>query len=50
MPCWPRVPLLRTAGGKLAPSDASAEQGLYEVYAMADGGDAAMGIKGIAGR
>jgi DNA-binding CsgD family transcriptional regulator len=40
--------LLRVVGGKLAPNDASAEQGLNEVYAMADGGDAAMGVKGIA--
>jgi DNA-binding CsgD family transcriptional regulator len=40
--------LLRAVGGKLAPNDASAEQGLNEVCAMADGGDAAVGVKGIA--
>jgi DNA-binding CsgD family transcriptional regulator len=40
--------LLRAVGGKLAPHDASAEQGLTEVCAMAGGGDAAVGVKGIA--
>jgi DNA-binding CsgD family transcriptional regulator len=40
--------LLRAVGGKLAPNDASAEQGLNEVCAMADGGDAAVGVNGIA--
>ena len=40
--------LLRAVGGKLAPNDASAEQGLDEVYAMAERGDAAVGVKGIA--
>jgi len=39
---------LRAVGGKLAPNDASAEQGLNEVCAMADGGDAAVGVNGIA--
>jgi DNA-binding CsgD family transcriptional regulator len=39
---------LRAVGGKLAPNDASAEQGLDEVYAMAERGDAAVGVKGIA--
>jgi len=39
--------LLRAVGGKLAPNDASAEQGLNEVCAMADGGDAAVGVNGI---
>jgi DNA-binding CsgD family transcriptional regulator len=39
---------LRAVGGKLAPNDASAEQGLNEVYAMAERGDAAVGVKGIA--
>jgi DNA-binding CsgD family transcriptional regulator len=40
--------LLRAVGGKLAPNDASAEQGLNEVCAMAERGDAAVGVKGIA--
>ena len=40
--------LLRVVGGKLAPNDASAEQALIEVYAMAERGDAAVGVKGIA--
>jgi DNA-binding CsgD family transcriptional regulator len=40
--------VLRVVGGKLAPTDASAEQGLNEVYAMAERGDAAVGVKGIA--
>jgi DNA-binding CsgD family transcriptional regulator len=39
---------LRVVGGKLAPTDASAEQGLTEVCAMANEGDAAVGVKGIA--
>jgi DNA-binding CsgD family transcriptional regulator/PAS domain-containing protein len=40
--------LLRTDGGKLTADDAEAEQALGEVFAMADGGDAAVGGKGIA--
>jgi DNA-binding CsgD family transcriptional regulator len=40
--------LLRAEGGKLTADDAEAEQALYEVFAMADGGDAAVGAKGIA--
>jgi DNA-binding CsgD family transcriptional regulator len=40
--------VLRVVGGKLAPTDVSAEQGLNEVYAMAERGDAAVGVKGIA--
>ncbi len=40
--------LLRVVGGKLGPNDASAEHGLTEGYAMADGGDAAVGVNGIA--
>jgi DNA-binding CsgD family transcriptional regulator len=40
--------LLRVVDGKLVPTDASAEQALNEVYAMAERGDAAVGIKGIA--
>jgi DNA-binding CsgD family transcriptional regulator len=40
--------LLRVVSGKLVPNDASAEQGLNEVYAMAERGDAAVGVKGIA--
>jgi DNA-binding CsgD family transcriptional regulator len=40
--------LLRLVSGKLAPNDASAEQGLNEVCAMAERGDAAVGVKGIA--
>src|SRR5262249_544183 len=38
--------LLRAAGGRLAPIDAEAELALCE--AMADGGDAAVGVQGIA--
>ena len=40
--------LLRVIDGKLVPIDGSAEQVLNEVYAMAELGDAAVGIKGIA--
>ena len=40
--------LLRVVDGKLVPNDASAEQPLNEVYAMAERGDAAVGVKGIA--
>jgi DNA-binding CsgD family transcriptional regulator len=40
--------LLRVVDGKLVPTDVSAEQALNEVYAMAERGDAAVGIKGIA--
>jgi DNA-binding CsgD family transcriptional regulator len=40
--------LLRADGGKLTADDAEAEQALGEVFAMADGGDAAVGGKGIA--
>ena len=40
--------LLRAVSGKLTPNDANAEQGLNEVYAMAERGDAAVGVKGIA--
>jgi DNA-binding CsgD family transcriptional regulator len=40
--------LLRAMGGKLAPNDLSAEQALIEVCAMAERGDAAVGVKGIA--
>src|SRR5262249_15179482 len=40
--------LLRAADGKLVPNDASAERALFEVFAMAEGGDAAVGTKGIA--
>jgi DNA-binding CsgD family transcriptional regulator len=39
---------LRVVSGKLVPNDASAEQALNEVYAMAERGDAAVGVKGIA--
>jgi DNA-binding CsgD family transcriptional regulator len=39
--------LLLVIGGKLAPKDVSAEQALCEVYAMAECGDGAMGVKGI---
>jgi DNA-binding CsgD family transcriptional regulator len=39
---------LRAVGGRLAPNDVSAEQGLNEVCAMAERGDAAVGVKGIA--
>jgi DNA-binding CsgD family transcriptional regulator len=40
--------LLRAAGGKLAPSDASAELALYEIFSTAENGDAAVGARGIA--
>ena len=40
--------LLRLVEGRLVPNDASAEQALNEVYAMAERGDAAVGVKGIA--
>jgi DNA-binding CsgD family transcriptional regulator len=40
--------LLRAEGGRLAADDAEAERALYEVFATADGGDAAVGLKGIA--
>jgi DNA-binding CsgD family transcriptional regulator len=40
--------LLCVVDGKLVPNDASAEQALNEVYAMAERGDAAVGVKGIA--
>jgi DNA-binding CsgD family transcriptional regulator len=40
--------LLRVVDGRLVPIDASAEQALNEVYAMAERGDAAVGVKGIA--
>jgi DNA-binding CsgD family transcriptional regulator len=40
--------LLRVIGGKLVPNDVSAEQGLNEVYTMAERGDEAVGVKGIA--
>jgi DNA-binding CsgD family transcriptional regulator len=40
--------LLRVVEGKLVPNDASAEQALNEVHAMAERGDAAVGVKGIA--
>jgi DNA-binding CsgD family transcriptional regulator len=39
---------LRAVGGRLIANDASAEQTLNEVYAMAERGDAAVGVKGIA--
>jgi DNA-binding CsgD family transcriptional regulator len=40
--------VLRVVGGKLLTKDASAEQALNEVCAMAERGDAAVGAKGIA--
>ena len=40
--------LLRAVGGKLAPNDADGEQALCDAFAMADGGDAAVGVKGVA--
>ena len=43
-----RGSLLRVVDGKLVPNDASAEQALNEIYAMAEWGDAAVGVKGIA--
>jgi len=40
--------LLRADGGRLTADDADADRALGEVFAMADGGDAAVGLKGIA--
>ncbi len=40
--------LLRVVDGKIVPNDASAEQALNEIYAMAEWGDAAVGVRGIA--
>jgi DNA-binding CsgD family transcriptional regulator len=40
--------LLRVVDGRLVPNDASAEQALSDVYARAERGDAAVGVKGIA--
>src|SRR5262249_24755597 len=40
--------LLRAVGGKLVPNDAGAKQALGEVYATAERGDEAVGVKGIA--
>jgi DNA-binding CsgD family transcriptional regulator len=39
---------LRVVGSRLVANDASAHQTLNEVYAMAERGDAAVGVKGIA--
>ena len=40
--------LLRAIGGRLVPNDASAEQGLLETFSMAEGGDEALGTRGVA--
>ena len=40
--------LLRVVDGRLVANDASAEQALNEIYAMAEQGDAAVGVRGIA--
>src|SRR5262245_48021690 len=40
--------LLCAERGKLTANDAEAERALREVFAMADGGDAAVGVKGVA--
>jgi DNA-binding CsgD family transcriptional regulator len=40
--------LLRAYDGKLTSNDADAEQALCDVFAIAGGGDAAVGVKGIA--
>jgi DNA-binding CsgD family transcriptional regulator len=40
--------LVRAVGGKVVPNDAGAERALCEVYAMAERGDEAVGVKGIA--
>jgi DNA-binding CsgD family transcriptional regulator len=40
--------LLRADDGTLTPNDADAEQALDDVFATAGGGDAAVGVKGIA--
>src|SRR5215467_6276796 len=38
--------LLRVNAGRLAPNDVAAEQGLYEIFSMAENTDAAMGVAG----
>jgi DNA-binding CsgD family transcriptional regulator len=40
--------VLRGAGGKLAVIDASADQALHDIFANAGGGDAALGVTGVA--
>lgn len=40
--------VLRVIGGKLAANDADSDQALAEIFANAEGGDAAIGIKGVA--
>jgi len=40
--------LLRVNAGRLAPNDVAAEQGLYEIFSMAESGDAALGTRGVA--
>jgi DNA-binding CsgD family transcriptional regulator/PAS domain-containing protein len=40
--------VLRTVGGKLLAGDAEASSALSEIFATAGGGDAAVGVKGIA--
>jgi DNA-binding CsgD family transcriptional regulator len=41
--------LLRVNAGRLAPNDVNAEQGLYEIFSMAESGDdAALGTRGVA--
>jgi len=39
---------VRACGGRLTPNDTSAEQGLYEIFGMAESGDAAVGARGVA--
>jgi len=40
--------LLRASNGKLVPNDPDAEQGFSEIFSMAEGGDAAVGTRGVA--
>jgi DNA-binding CsgD family transcriptional regulator len=40
--------VLRTAGGKLAPNDAAAEQTLSDIFSAAGSGDAVLGARGVA--
>jgi DNA-binding CsgD family transcriptional regulator/PAS domain-containing protein len=40
--------ILRVSNGRLAAGDADADRMLHEVFAAAEGGDAALGVKGIA--
>jgi DNA-binding CsgD family transcriptional regulator len=40
--------VIRAAGGRLTASDPAANAALYDIFALTDGGDHALGVKGIA--